>query len=102
MKTSPEEIIEFKKLQEQFADQYQSVFPDRLAAKTVIIIPSLTLDQEILAKVDGVIQYEERMLCLLMLLRMPNTHVIYVTSTPVHNIIMDCLLYTSDAADDLL
>ncbi|MEO8853410.1 MAG: peptide ligase PGM1-related protein [Ginsengibacter sp.] len=93
MKTSPEEIIEFKKLQEQFVDQYQSVFPDRLAAKTVIIIPSLTLDQEILAKVDGVIQYEERMLCLLMLLRMPNTHVIYVTSTPVHNIIMDYYLH---------
>lgn len=87
------EISEFKQLQQQFPSQFNSVFPDRLAAKTVVIIPSLTLDQEILAKIDGVIHYEERLLCLLMLLRMPNTHVIYVTSMPVHNIIMDYYLH---------
>ncbi|MDQ3846639.1 MAG: hypothetical protein M3342_21900, partial [Bacteroidota bacterium] len=50
--------------------------------KTVIIIPSLTLDQEILEKISGINYYEERMLCLLMLLRMPQTHVIYITSMP--------------------
>lgn len=88
-----EEIFEFKELQQQFPAQYKSVFSDRMAAKTVVIIPSLTLDQEILAKIDGIIHYEERLLCLLMLLRMPNTHVIYVTSMPVHNIIMDYYLH---------
>lgn len=88
-----EEILEFKKLQQQFPAQYKSVFLDRMAAKTVVIIPSLTLDQEILSKIEGIIHYEERLLCLLMLLRMPNTHVIYVTSMPVHNIIMDYYLH---------
>ncbi|HEX7457720.1 MAG TPA: hypothetical protein VF301_04720 [Ginsengibacter sp.] len=87
------EIFEFKKLQQQFRAQYESVFQDRMAAKTVVIIPSLTLDQEILAKLDGVMYYEERLLCLLMLLRMPNTHVIYVTSMPIHDIIMDYYLH---------
>lgn len=93
MQNISKEIFEFKQLQQQFSAQYESVFPDRMAEKTVVIIPSLTLDQEILAKIDGVIHYEERLLCLLMLLRMPNTHVVYVTSMPVHNIIMDYYLH---------
>ncbi len=93
MQDVSKEILEFKQLQKNFAAQFEASFPDRLAAKTVVIVPSLTLDQEILAKIDGVNHYEERMLCLLMLLRMPNTHVIYVTSTPVHNIIMDYYLH---------
>lgn len=93
MEDNNQEIIEFKKLQQGFPAQYSSVFPDRMAAKTVVIIPSLTLDQEILAKIDGVNHYEERLLCLLMLLRMPNTHVIYLSSMPIHNIIMDYYLH---------
>ncbi|MDQ6903343.1 MAG: carboxylate-amine ligase [Bacteroidota bacterium] len=87
------EIAEFKELQKNFAGQYEHAFPDRLAAKSVVIVPSLTLDTEMLSKIDGVIHYEERLLCLLMLLRMPNTHVVYVTSMPVHNIIMDYYLH---------
>ena len=93
MEDISDEIFAFKQLQQNFPAQYKSVFPDRMAPKTVVIIPSLTLDQEILAKVDGIIHYEERLLCLLMLLRMPNTHVIYVTSMPIHNIIMDYYLH---------
>lgn len=88
-----EEVLRFKKLQQQFPDQYKTAFPDRMAAKTVVIIPSLTLDRQILSKIDGANYYEERMLCLLMLLRMPNTHVIYVTSMPINNIIMDYYLH---------
>lgn len=93
MQGTSEEIFAFKQLQKGFQGQYESVFMDRMAKKTVVIIPSLSLDQEILAKVDGAIHYEERMLCLLMLLRMPNTHVVYVTSMPIHNIIMDYYLH---------
>lgn len=93
MQNISKESHDFKELQRKFSAQYESVFPDRMAHKAVIVIPSLTLDQEILAKVDGIEHYEERMLCLLMLLRLPNTHVIYVTSIPVHNIIMDYYLH---------
>lgn len=90
---SMEEILLFRKLQHSFPRQFRKVFPDKLAAKSVIIIPSITLDQEILAKVNGHVHYEERMLCLLMLLRMPRTHVVYVTSTPVDPVIVDYYLH---------
>ena len=93
MRDFSKESSDFKELQRKFSAEYASVFPDRMANKVIIIVPSLTLDQQILAKIDGVNHYEERMLCMLMLLRMPNTHVIYITSMPVHNIIMDYYLH---------
>ncbi len=83
----------FRQLQANFTAQFETVFPDKLAPKTVIVIPSLTLDQEILGKVNGHFFYEERMLCLLMLLRMPRTHLIFVTSVPVDPCIIDYYLH---------
>jgi hypothetical protein len=90
---SPEEATFFKKIQEQFKDQFEKAFPDKLAPKTVVIVPSLTLDQEILSKVKGVVHYEERLLCMLMLLRMPCTHVVYLTSTTIDPVIVDYYLH---------
>ena len=63
------------------------------APRTVLIVPSLSLDQQVMAKVSGVHHYEERMLCLLLLLRMPRTQVIYVTSTPISEAIIDYYLH---------
>jgi len=83
----------FRHLQENFMPQFENAFPDVLAHKTVVVIPSLTLDQEILQKIEGIVHYEERLLCLLMLLRMPRTHVVYVTSVPIDPIIIDYYLH---------
>ncbi|MFN9109788.1 MAG: peptide ligase PGM1-related protein, partial [Bacteroidota bacterium] len=88
-----EERKRFLELQAAFRMQYEQVFPDRMAPRCVIIIPSLTLDQEILERVKGHFFYEERMLCLLMLLRMPHTHVTYVTSIPIDPVIIDYYLH---------
>jgi PGM1 C-terminal domain len=90
---SMEEVLLFRKIQNQFPRQFRKAFPDKLAAKSVIIIPSLTLDQQILSKISGHIHYEERLLCLLMLLRMPRTHVVYVTSVPIDPVIIDYYLH---------
>jgi hypothetical protein len=87
------EAIRFKKIQERFPQQFEHVFPDKLAPRTVIIIPSLTMDQEILSKISGVNHYEERLLCMLMLLRMPRTNVIYVTSETIDPVIIDYYLH---------
>src|SRR5215217_5535324 len=87
------EIEQFKKLQQCFVDQFEKVFPDKQAPKTVVIVPSLTMDVEILSKISGITHYEERLLCLLLLLRMPRTHVVYVTSMPVDPIIIDYYLH---------
>lgn len=83
----------FRELQRLFADQYADVFPDRLAPKTIVIVPSLTMDEEILSKISGIHHYEERLLCMLLLLRMPRTHVVYVTSMPVDPIVIDYYLH---------
>lgn len=83
----------FLKLQQRFTKHFHEIFLNDLAEKTVVIIPSLTLDIEMLKTVKGVIHYEERMLCLLMLLRMPRTQVIYVTSMPIDSSIIDYYLH---------
>ena len=87
------EAILFKKIQKRFPQQFEHVFPDKLAPRTVIIIPSLTMDPEILSKISGVNHYEERLLCMLMLLRMPRTNVIYVTSETIDPVIIDYYLH---------
>lgn len=92
-KLSTEEKAFVEVLQKQLADQYEYQFSDPLAPKTVIILPSLSLDSEILAKVSGLIHYEERLLCLLMLLRMPRTHIIYLSSMPIDPAIVDYYLH---------
>ncbi|MBK7636507.1 MAG: ATP-grasp domain-containing protein [Saprospiraceae bacterium] len=83
----------FHKLQEEFEDQYLSVFHNDLAPKAVVVIPSLTLDHHILSKVRGHFYYEERMLCMLMLLRMPETRLTFVTSIPISPLIIDYYLH---------
>lgn len=87
------EAIQFKKIQKRFPQQFEHIFPDKLAPRTVVIIPSLTMDTEILSKISGVNHYEERLLCMLMLLRMPRTNVIYVTSETIDPIIVDYYLH---------
>ena len=90
---SAEELQLFEDIQKGFSNQFENFFPDNLAAKSIVVIPSLTLDEEVLSKVTGAIHYEERLLCLLMLLRMPRTQVIYVSSTPIDPLIIDYYLH---------
>src|SRR5919199_1161600 len=90
---SAEERRRFEQIQERLAPLFRWVFPDRHAHQTVVVIPSLSLDAEELAKISGMHHYEERMLCMLMLLRMPRTHLIYVTSQPVAATIIDYYLH---------
>src|SRR5205809_6585046 len=65
------EAMIFNTIQQRLVKQFETSFPDKLAPKTVVIIPSLTMDEEILSKISGITHYEERMLSLLLLLRMP-------------------------------
>lgn len=90
---SDEEKIIFSNIQQRFRQQFEKIFPDKLAPRTVVIIPSLSMDEEILSKITGHIFYEERLLCLLMLLRMPLTKIVYVTSVPVDQVIIDYYLH---------
>lgn len=90
---SAAELEAFEKIQAGFAAQFALFFPDNLAAKTIVVVPSLSLDQEVLAKVKGAMHYEERLLCLLMLLRMPRAQVVYVSSSAIDPVIIDYYLH---------
>ena len=90
---SQAEKDQYALLQKRFTEQFELIFPDHLAPKTIVVVPSITLDQEILGKIDGFIHYEERLLCLLILLRMPCTHVVYLSSTPIDPVIIDYYLH---------
>jgi hypothetical protein len=90
---SDEERKRYNELEQGFTAQYENVFPDKLAPRTVVIMPSFSLDTDILSKIKGAQYYEERMLCLLMLLRMPLTKLIYVSSMPVTDSIVDYYLH---------
>lgn len=83
---------DFKALQRRLPKVFES-FSALDAARTVLIVPSLSMDQEVLSSISGAHHYEERMLCYLMLLRMPRTRVIYVSSYPIPESIIDYYLH---------
>ena len=82
----------FAQLQARLAPLFRDVFADPRAPRTVVVIPGLSMDQEIISHVQGLSHYEERQLTLLMLLRLPNTRIVFVTSTPIDPVIVDYYL----------
>ena len=86
------EIEAFEHLKPRLASLWDSVFPGDEEAYTSVIVPSLTLDQAEVSKISGASFYEERLLFLLMRLRNPRAHVVYVTSQPIHPMVLDYYL----------
>ena len=87
------EIARSHALQERFKARFAEIFGNPGAARTVVIVPSITFDREVMARIAGVNYYEERMLCLLLLLRFPRARVVYITSTPIAEPIIDYYLH---------
>ena len=56
------------------------------------MVPSLTLDQSELRKLPGAHFYEERLLFLLIRLRNPRAHMVYITSQPIHPLVLEYYL----------
>lgn len=90
---SADELRRFQELQQRLPALFTRVFLDRHAAQTIVVIPSLTLDRAELQKLVGATHYEERLLCLLMLLRFPRANMVYVTSEPLSPTIVDYYLH---------
>ena len=83
----------FRRLQRRLAPLFERILPDPGAPRSVVVVPSLSVDTEVLSRISGAQHYEERMLCMLMLLRMPRTTVTFVTSEPVAPAIIDYYLH---------
>ena len=84
--------LRMEELQKRLAPLFRDVLPDRKAPRTVVIVPSMSFDEDMLSRVKGSHLYEERMLCMLMLLRSPRTKIIFVTSMPIEDSIVDYYL----------
>ena len=82
----------FDQLQAQLLERWQSIDEFDRSPRQILVVPSLSLDQEELRKVEGVHHYEERLLFALIRLRNPETRLIYVTSQPLHPSIVDYYL----------
>jgi hypothetical protein len=90
---SREELAAFAALQARLPRHFEQVFPNPQLPRTVVAVPSISFDMDVMAKIAGGPHYEERLLCLLMLLRMPRTRMIYLTSQPVPDEIIDYYLH---------
>lgn len=87
---SPEqEIAEFERLKPRLYDLWNALSAREEEPYTSVVIPSLTLDQSELAKLEAASFYEERLLFLLIRLRNPQAHMVYVTSQPIHPLILE-------------
>lgn len=83
------EKAEFEKLKPKLLEVWDSISLRDAEPHTSVVVPSLTLDQSELSKLDGASFYEERLLFLLIRLRNPRARVVFVTSQPVHPLILE-------------
>jgi len=89
---TPEEDQRFGALQTRLKPLWQNLSADDHVEQVVVVVPSLSLDPEELRKLKGIEHYEERLLFLLILLGMPRTRVVFVSSQPIHEGIVDYYL----------
>ncbi len=87
---------DFDALKSRLPEIWQALKADPEHAHTSVIVPSMSVNQEELAKVLGATHYEERLLFALIRLRNPNARLIYITSQPVHPDIVDYYLQLLD------
>jgi hypothetical protein len=91
--TPERELEEFERLKPRLASVWSMLTANEDQPSTSVVVPSLTLDPEELTKLAGASYYEERLLFLLIRLRNPRAHVVYVTSQPVHPLTLDYYLH---------
>ena len=84
--------MEYERLKPRLESLWRTVFPRDDQAYTSVVVPSLTLDQSELTKLEGATFYEERLLFFLIRLRNPHARLVYVTSQPVHPMVLEYYL----------
>ncbi len=87
--TEEQEIAEFERLKPRLQAMWSTLLHREEEPHTSVVVPSLTLDQSELRKLPGHSFYEERLLFLLIRLRNPRARMVYVTSQPVHPMILE-------------
>jgi hypothetical protein len=71
------EARRFRRLQRRLAPLFARIMPDPSEPRSVVVVPSLSVDSEVLRAISGAQHYEERMLCMLMLLPVASRRLSY-------------------------
>ncbi|NJM73185.1 MAG: carboxylate-amine ligase [Scytonema sp. RU_4_4] len=87
-----EQTEKFRHLQLTLGERWKTVETFDNSDADIVIVPSISIDQRELQKVEGCEHYEERLLFSLIRLRNPRNRLIYVTSLPLHPSIIDYYL----------
>lgn len=87
--TPERELVEFERLKPRLKEVWDSISMRDDEPHTSVVVPSLTLDQSELQKLEGSSFYEERLLFLLIRLRNPRARIVFVTSQPVHPLVLE-------------
>src|SRR5262245_64426861 len=87
--TLEREIADFERVKPRLLELWDTITMREEEPHTSVVVPSLSLDQSELKKLAGVNYYEERLLFLLIRLRNPRARMVYVTSQPVHPMILE-------------
>ena len=82
----------FPDLQQRLRDLWRSLETLDTGDADIVVVPSLSLDQRELQKIEGFHHYEERLLFSLIRLQNPRTRLVYVTSQPLHPSVIDYYL----------
>lgn len=82
----------FTRLQTRLGPLFQSMRAESSTPRTVVVVPGLSMDQQLMGRIKGVRHYEERQLTMLMQLRIPSVRMVFVTSTPIDPVIIDYYL----------
>lgn len=87
-----EQTDKFRQLQLTLGERWKTVETFDNSDADIVIVPSLSIDQRELQKVEGCEHYEERLLFSLIRLQNPRNRLIYVTSLPLHPSVVDYYL----------
>ena len=90
--SSLEQTDKFRNLQLTLRDRWKTTEIFDNSDADILVIPSLSIDQRELKKIEGCEHYEERLLFSLIRLQNPRTRVIYITSMPMHPSVIDYYL----------
>jgi hypothetical protein len=90
---TPDADARFELLQTRLVDLWPSIRTWSSSEQTVVVVPSYSIDREILEHVGAVLPaYEERFLYMLLVLRQRRCRVVFVTSAPVDESILNAYL----------
>jgi PGM1 C-terminal domain len=90
--TVEQEIAEFKRLKPRLEELWREIFPRDDGHYTSVVVPSVAPDPSEVRRPGWATYREETLLFLLIRLRNPRARMVYVTSQPIHPIVLDYYL----------